>query len=148
VISTGKADWVREVTDEDGSLANYLSSTSSTLSNGSTRVSPASSVLTYPSSKSTSRIGILNGSHTSHDDDLHRVLILPDYKVVIGIPASRKGAQNLHNTALDPSIGRAGLAPNGTESEEEHYKTYPLPYACIILLCESLTLLFVSGYYY
>ena len=130
IISTGKADWVREVTEEDGSLAQLLSKVTS---DATDEPSPKSSGTSFPPSKPTTRVGIINSSHTSEDDDRHRVLILPDYKVVTHVPGDKDGAQELYRKAINPGVGRVGL---GSVAGEDTMLSYPLPYACVILLCE------------
>ncbi|KAG8829542.1 hypothetical protein FRC17_006426 [Serendipita sp. 399] len=125
VISTGASDWAREVTEENGSLAQLLSSVSS--SSSFPLITPPS----FPPSKPTTRLAILNGSHTSNEDETHRVLVLPDYKVVVGVASTRNDAKALYDYALAPSVGRIG----GNLGPESSLKTYPLPYTCVILLC-------------
>lgn len=129
VISTGKADWVREVTEEDGSLAYLLPKVSSDASVGS---SPKSLSTSYPSSKPTTRVGIINSSHTSEDDGKHRVLVFPDYKVVMHVSPDVNGAKELYQNAVSPNVGRTGA---GSVGENGNVSSYPLPYACVILLC-------------
>ena len=132
IISTGKADWVKEVTDENGSLAQLLCRATS-----DTTDEPSSSSGTYfPPSEPTTHIEILNSSHTSEDDGKHRVLILPDYKVVTHIPADEHSAQKLYQSSISPNVGRIGSRPSG---EDDTMFSYPLPYACVILLCEYTT---------
>lgn len=139
MISTGKADWAREVTEDEGSLATYLSTVINKppkssvepikpVSNGSSKSAPG----VFNATDAT-RISILNGSHTSSEDNTARVLVLPDYKVVVDVPVSKAGATAVWTTAIDPNLGRAGLS----EMEESGVKSYVLPYACVILLCES-----------
>jgi hypothetical protein len=77
------------------------------------------------------RLAILNGSIQSVADDCseHTVLVLPDYKFVVGVPPSLDGAAQLWADALDPAFGRLG-------SEQSVFKSWILPYSCVILLCE------------
>jgi hypothetical protein len=87
------------------------------------------------------RLGILNGSHTtlseSVDETLETVLIFPDYKVVADVPRSLDGAKRLWSSALDMS---------GQPTEETSFKTWVLPYSCVILLCAFLmSLNFFNG---
>lgn len=138
VISTGKADWVREVTDEESSLANYISQKSDDDQSASFSSAAATSI-SYPPSKPTTRLSILNGSHTSHDAEqgstnFHRVLVLPDYKAVKYVPQTRAGADDLFHTALSAKVGRTGGEQQG------QLRSYILPYTCVILLCEPLHL--------
>lgn len=141
VISTGKADWPREVTDESRSLANLLSYVSSSSS------VPNQEVTYYPPSKPSTRIAILNGSHKSHEDDSHRVIVLPDYKVVEHIPASKQGAESLYKRALDASLTRIGATTSQSSEEESSILSYPLPYACVIMICACLSEAFTTVFY-
>jgi hypothetical protein len=63
------------------------------------------------------------------------VIVLPDYKVVENIPASSKGADRLHKRALDASLTRLGAAIDPENEEDSQTLSYPLPYACVIMLC-------------
>jgi hypothetical protein len=85
----------------------------------------------YVSSHST-RIAILNGSHTTLSDDPadESVLIFPDYKIVTEVPSSLDGARTLWNSCISPSLGRAGLP-----MEQSFLRSWVLPYSCVILLC-------------
>lgn len=129
VISTGKADWVREVTDENGSLAHLLPRVVSAATVGS---SPKQPNTTYPPAEPTTRVDILNSSHRSEDDGNHRVLVFPDYKVVMHVSPNANGAQELYQNAVSPSVGRIGA---GSVTETGNVSSYPLRYACVILLC-------------
>ncbi|KAF8897308.1 Sucrase/ferredoxin-like-domain-containing protein [Infundibulicybe gibba] len=112
VISTGKSDWDREVTETKGSLAAYLQEvqnmapppmfTPSSPPTSGKSVRPIGGI--FRSSDST-KISILNGSHRALDDedDLDTVLVFPDYKVITEIPRSMDGAQSLWDNAVDPS---------------------------------------------
>lgn len=62
------------------------------------------------------------------------MLVFPDYKVVKDVDRSQEGAELLWRMALDPSLNRAGRSGGGDA------KSWPLPYACVILLCEYLFL--------
>lgn len=87
-------------------------------------------------------MGIINGSHKSQDDDKHRVLILPDYKVVDHVAADAGGARDLYQHAITPKVGRLGTR---TKGEEAGLFSYPLPYACVILLCELYGVLHIQA---
>lgn len=142
VISTGKIDWDREITETKGSLASYL------LQVQNQSPPPAERPLSPPHangkavrsisgvfrSTDSTKISILNGSHSSISDDigLDTVLVLPDYKVVADVSKSIEGAQDLWDSAVDPSIGRVGAF-----LEKSPLKTWVLPYSCVILLCKS-----------
>lgn len=64
------------------------------------------------------------------------MIVLPDYKVVENIPASKQGAASLHERALDASLTRLGAAIDQDSEEDSKILSYPLPYACVIMLCE------------
>jgi hypothetical protein len=141
VISTGKSDWDREVTEATGSLAAYLheiqSKTSSPATAKSTapeegeKVVPAISGI-FRTSDST-RISILNGSHDTFSDDcaLETVLVFPDYKVVMGVSPSVRGAEGLWKTHINPTLGRIGRV-----LDQDTLNTWIIPYSCVILLCK------------
>ncbi|KIJ37364.1 hypothetical protein M422DRAFT_33712 [Sphaerobolus stellatus SS14] len=150
VISTGKADWEREVTDEEGSLARYLLHTSkphTSKLHGHRRPSVSAhsthhahhkpgrrnDIVNVPgvfNSKDASRLSILNGSHhsLSMDEEKESVLVFPDFKLVKEVERSQAGAESLWCSSLEPSLNRAGKVECGVQS-------WPLPYACVILLC-------------
>lgn len=147
VISTGKSDWDKEVTNTSGSLAAYLSD--ATGGNGKKRSesdskskgdsAPADdasakkvSVKGVFNQTDSTRLGILNGSHRSLSDESTResVIVLPDYKFVTEVERSQDGAIALWNSTLAPQLGRAGSIREGSQ-----LKTWTLPYSCLILLC-------------
>lgn len=66
----------------------------------------------------------------SDDDDLETVLVFPDYTAVADVTRSREGAQKLWESAVDPDVGRGGV-----RHEASPFKTWVLPYSCVILLC-------------
>jgi hypothetical protein len=136
VISTGKSDWEKEVTAAQGTLAAFLLEAASKVprdrrddSDKESTVPQISGV--FKSSDST-RLAILNGSHDTVCDDctLESVIVFPDYKVVTGVPRSLEGGEDFWKHVLNPSLGRAG-------SEKSPFKTWVLPYSCVILLCAS-----------
>lgn len=140
VISTGKSDWEREVTEVKGSLASFLVQVQnhaaahvirpmSPKANGKA-VHPLSGV--FISTDST-RVSILNGNHVSLscEDDAETVIVLPDYKIVSEVSRTLEGAQLLWDNAVDPDVGRFGVCP-----EKSPLKTWVIPYSCVILLCE------------
>ncbi|PPQ77723.1 hypothetical protein CVT25_011158 [Psilocybe cyanescens] len=144
VISTGKSDWERDITDDKHSLAAAIGEVTSGLSPKSPKSpvspKPASSPLTkgvrpvnglFDTSDST-RTSVLNGSHRTvcHEDAHESVLVFPDFKVVTEVPRSVQGALELWESAVDPSIGR-----DGSYLEKSILKTWVLPYSCVILLC-------------
>ncbi|KAF9057363.1 Sucrase/ferredoxin-like-domain-containing protein [Panaeolus papilionaceus] len=145
VISTGKADWAKDITDDKDSLAALLLEVNSpppatSPKSPSTNSTPAStlpkgvkhSTGLFHTSDST-RTSVLNGSHKTicHEPDHESVLVFPDFKVVTEVRRSMQGAHDLWEGALEPSIGRAGV-----DLEKSILKTWVLPYACVILLCE------------
>ncbi|KAG8829543.1 hypothetical protein FRC17_006427, partial [Serendipita sp. 399] len=125
IISTGTADWVRHPTSEKGSLAQLIYSVSTS------SAPPSITAPSFPPRRPANGLAILNGSHACSEDETYRVLVLPDYKVVVGVASTRNDAKALYDYALAPSVGRTG----GTLGTEHSFRTYPLPYACVILLC-------------
>ncbi|KAI0774168.1 Sucrase/ferredoxin-like-domain-containing protein [Fomes fomentarius] len=159
VISTGKSDWVREVTDAKGTLAAHISSVdSSGVSNGGAKekekdkdkakknkasddkpangAPPSAHVAGVFDADPTKykKVTILNGSHRTVSDDHAKetVLVFPDYKVVTEIAASQPGAEELWNHALSPAVGLHAVPRDTTETS---VKSWFLPYSCVILLC-------------
>ncbi|KAF8528808.1 Sucrase/ferredoxin-like-domain-containing protein [Hysterangium stoloniferum] len=141
VISTGKADWAREVTEEEGSLAQYVLHTSKhhgqppLVANTPNSKPKRQRVVNAPgvfNSSDSSRLSILNGSHhtISCEDSKESVLVFPDFKVVKDVDRSQQGADQLWHSALDPALNRAGRHGSGGGA-----RSWPLPYACVILLC-------------
>jgi hypothetical protein len=134
VISTGKSDWANEVTEDKGTLAAFLSATNSSFDT-SKKHEPNSDPSTPGvfSHTDAGRLAILNGSHKSfsNDESQETVIVLPDFKVMSGVPPTLEGAEMLWKTALDPSLGRAGAM-----SGSDELKTWVLPYSCLILLCK------------
>jgi Sucrase/ferredoxin-like len=151
VISTGKSDWGRSVTDEKGSLASHISNIekASLLITGG-----ASTPWTAPSTPiaSTSHLlptavagifkdsenqtmSILNGSHDtlSKCNDNETVLVFPDYKVLTEVPRSLDGARELWRNSVSPSVSRLG-----SSSGAGTVKSWVIPYTCVILICERL----------
>ena len=72
------------------------------------------------------KVTILNGSHrtVSDDETKETVLVFPEYRAVTGVARSRDGAAAFWKSD-------AGAAP------ADGLRTWVLPYACVILLCES-----------
>ena len=145
VISSGKTDWIREVTDGKGTLAGYMWDV---VSSGGTSKdkekakskedkpangAPVQSVAGVFDSTKAKRVTIQNGSHrtVSDDHDKETVLVFPDYKVVTEVDVSKAGAEELWDCAVSPSVALRS-AP---ESKGATVKSWILPYACVILLC-------------
>lgn len=141
IISTGKSDWERDIEDNKNSLAAAMTgviSNAPPVQPGS--LSPGNGVVkeTQPSStglflaSDSSRTSVLNGSHKTlcHENDHETVLVFPDFKVVTEVRRSTQGAQELWDSAVNPSIGRSGAYLKKNE-----LKTWILPYSCVILLC-------------
>ncbi|KAF7968882.1 hypothetical protein HWV62_28908 [Athelia sp. TMB] len=138
VISTGKADWPREVTEASGTLAAYLSEAASAapapskeataLARHTAAQPKAKAVNGIFSAADSTRTAILNGSHhtLSHDPDHDTILVFPDYRVVTEVPQSLAGAKSFWKTAIDPAV---------EWDFDNTLKTWVLPYSCVILLC-------------
>ncbi|KAG6333507.1 hypothetical protein ID866_5583 [Astraeus odoratus] len=143
VISTGKSDWHREVTEADGTLAAFISKVDENLggkrdiprndTDGRASKALPPGLFTQDTSR---RLSILNGSHHAlspqHDpkSTVETVIVLPDYKIVTGVPRTRDGAETLWKTALDPTYGRTGAL-----ERSDTLQSWILPYTCLILLC-------------
>jgi len=63
-------------------------------------------------------------------DEHETVIVLPDYSVVVGVPATLDGAKELWRTALDSRLPRMGVT-----EERSSFQTWILPYSCVIMLC-------------
>ncbi|KAJ7228886.1 Sucrase/ferredoxin-like-domain-containing protein [Mycena pura] len=143
LISTGKSDWDREVTETIGSLAALVAQTHPpklpdplpdppppiAIDLDEKLIPPIPGVFT---SADSTRLSILNGSHktVAADDEHHTVLVFPDYTMVVDVPATLDGAKELWRTALDATLPRMGGTP-ATGS----FQTWILPYSCVIMLC-------------
>ncbi|KAJ7117385.1 Sucrase/ferredoxin-like-domain-containing protein [Mycena crocata] len=139
LISTGKSDWDREVTDTHGSLAALVSQTQPpkvpdaplpiSIDLNEKAVPPVPGVF---SSADHTRLSVLNGSHKSisADDEYETVLVLPDFTMIVGVPRTLDGAKELWRTALDSRLPRFGIT-EGTSN----FQTWILPYSCVIMLC-------------
>ncbi|GLB33574.1 putative sucrase/ferredoxin-like protein [Lyophyllum shimeji] len=140
VISTGKSDWDREVTETKGSLAHYLKDAQNGANPPIAEPTPpatpqAKAVRPAPGvfrSTESTKISILNGSHNTMSDDLDEetILIFPDYTMVADVPRTREGARGLWESAVDPDVDRGSAV-----LEKTPFKTWVLPYSCVILLC-------------
>jgi len=139
LISTGKSDWDRDITDTPGSLAALISQTqppkapdvpraSITIALDEKFIPPVPGVF---SAADSTRLSILNGSHKSVSaDEQETVLVLPDFTMVVGVPSTLDGAKELWRTALDWRLPRMGMT-----EETSSFQTWILPYSCVILLC-------------
>ena len=140
IISTGKSDWERDIENNKNSLAAAMTeviSNAPPVQPGS--LSPGNGAVkdTQPSTglflaSDSSRTSVLNGSHKTlcHGNDHETVLVFPDFKVVTEVRRSARGAQELWDSAVNPSIGRSGAYLKKTE-----LKSWIIPYSCVILLC-------------
>ncbi|KAI9466916.1 Sucrase/ferredoxin-like-domain-containing protein [Lactarius psammicola] len=140
VISTGKSDWKRSVTSEQGSLASYLAAIEGAAPVAPTGFStpgtlpgtPNSTTLHLPHAvagvfkdSETHAVSILNGSHDTLPSSF-----FPDYKVVVEVPRSLDGARDLWRNSVNPSVSR-----QGSSSGSSTVKSWVIPYACVILIC-------------
>ncbi|KAF8484862.1 Sucrase/ferredoxin-like-domain-containing protein [Russula ochroleuca] len=160
VISTGKSDWGRSVTDEKDSLASYISaiekaSAPLVISPGGTSApgtppgtpgtpvtptTPQQQLLLPPAvagifkDSENHAVAILNGSHDtlSKSNDHETVLVFPDYKVLTEVPRSLDGARELWRNSVNPSVPRLGYASTETGTS---VRSWVIPYTCVILIC-------------
>ncbi|KAH8105945.1 Sucrase/ferredoxin-like-domain-containing protein [Cristinia sonorae] len=132
VISTGKSDWPRKVTDESNSLASFVQPLLSSAAKPVLSPSDAKKIPGIHNPLHSNAITILNGSHKSiSDHPAHAtVLVLPDYKVVSDVEHSLQGAQELWRTAVDPVVPRRGNVLKGGK-----LRSWVLPYSCVIMIC-------------
>ncbi|EIW62061.1 uncharacterized protein TRAVEDRAFT_115405 [Trametes versicolor FP-101664 SS1] len=148
VISTGKSDWVREVTDAKGTLAAYvdeLSSSGRPPKDSHSPKKPKDRELAPPNGSAhvagifdssnlarNKRVTILNGSHrtVSADHDRDTVLVFPDYTAVTEVERSRAGAEHLWTHSVSPSV-ELHAAPK----PDKEVRSWIIPYSCVILLC-------------
>lgn len=130
MISTGKSDWEREVSDVKGTLAAYLEAISSSSSDGPTPTTNGTSTPGVFAQSASNKVSVQNGSHhtISDDSDQDTVLVFPDYKLVFDIDKSREGAEELWKNAVSPSVEAIVDAPDALS----------IPYSCVILLCECI----------
>jgi hypothetical protein len=119
------------VTDAQGSLAAYIAEVQSQ----SKPFTPPNKASMGPvrgvfAANNDFRVGILNGSHKtlSDDESIETILVFPDYKVVTEVPRSLDGAKDLWKNTLDSSRG---------STQDSTFKSWVLPYSCVILICES-----------
>ena len=136
VVSTGKSDWDREVTDTSGSLAKYLDAARGEYKpppkdKSAKDAAPADANGAHGPpglhrSTESSKVTILNGSHRSVSEDAARetVLVFPEYRVVTEVERTADGARKFWHSL------RTGA------QESEGLKTYVLPYSSVIMLCE------------
>lgn len=143
MISTGKTDWAREVTEVNGSLAASIndlfasSKSSLTKSVDATAGKLQHSVPGVFTQREGTRLVILNGSHTtiSEHHDRETVLIFPDYRVVFGVENTPKAAELLYEKVVSPSTTYIPTIPEESEAGELPFGILPIPYSCVILLC-------------
>ena len=145
MISTGKADWEREVTEVNGSLAALVHAMSSKSTAKPTDLAAKKLQHSVPgvfNQGEGARLSILNGSHTtiSEHHDRATVLIFPDYRIVFGVENTPKAAELLYEKAVSPSTTYIPTIPEEHEDGELPFGIVPIPYSCVILLCASLPL--------
>ncbi|CEQ38643.1 SPOSA6832_00083, partial [Sporobolomyces salmonicolor] len=152
LISTGKSDWEREVTDNDASLAGLVRKAYDDAASGSSGSSgsffgklasklagkgeeppkvPGVHGSLAQGTSTSSRLSILNSSFISHSHEGHKesVMVFPDFKVVHEVEEKREIAEELVKQYLSTEAGRTGAAEGGK------LRSWPLPYHAVILLC-------------
>jgi hypothetical protein len=142
VISTGKTDWEREVTEVNGSLATRVHDIFKSSNSSAKPADPVAGKLKHSvpgvfTQQEATRLSILNGSHTtiSEHHDRATVLIFPDYRVVFGVENTPKAAELLYEKAVSPSTTYIPTIPEEREDGELPFGVLPIPYSCVILLC-------------
>ncbi|TFY55357.1 hypothetical protein EVG20_g9350 [Dentipellis fragilis] len=162
VISTGRSDWARSITDEKGSLAAHLLTIETEAPNVPTPIispditapgTPESGLKELPEkppltpisgifkASAASTVSILNGSHNtvSSDYETESVLVFPDYKVVTEVSVSLEGAKELWENSVNPAVPRLGSLSTTTR-----VKSWIIPYSCVILICKPTPILRLS----
>ncbi|GAA5891739.1 hypothetical protein JCM8208_002868, partial [Rhodotorula glutinis] len=161
LVSTGKSDWIREVTDDADSIPGLVravfdeTSAAGTPSEKKGLLGKLGAMVlgddkkkdeeqegipgVHPSSAApradgvvSSKLSILSSSFISSSHEGHResVIVLPDYKVVHEVEASRAAVGELVKGYLRPEVGRAGAGEMCGS-----LRSWPLPYQCVVLLC-------------
>lgn len=84
------------------------------------------------------RLSILNGNHKTISEDPERatVLIFPEYRLAFGVNKDLGGAKLLYENAISPSVTYIPTIPDEKEDGELPFGILPIPYSCVILLCE------------
>lgn len=136
IISTGKSDWGKDVTEVEGSLAAHLFSAQTHLGTSYSPPLPRGDVSGLIRTGDNVRIPIFNGSHStiSEEEALHTVLLFPDFKAIIDVASTSEGGENLWRSYVDPAVGRIGALLEGSGQ-----KSYVLPYFCVIHICTLAT---------
>ncbi|BGO88472.1 hypothetical protein NBRC10512_003014 [Rhodotorula toruloides] len=158
LVSSGKSDWIREVTDDTDSIpglvklaydeatakpsAGLLGKVGGKLfksgkgeeaeeKGGLPGVHPSKAVAGADVAVS-SRLSILSSSFISNSHTHHHesVIVLPDYKVVHDVEPTRTAVDELVERYLRPEAGRVGL-----DASQSALRSWPLPYQAVILLC-------------
>lgn len=158
LISSGKSDWIREVTEgglpelvknaydasfSSKSSGSFLGKLAKKIKGGDSiecetpiqGIYPLSSSGTAtPTNTEPPRLSILSSSfHSSGNDDEESVIVLPDYKVVHHVSSSTDGAAALVTRHLDPAVGRTGAIDVLASSSP--LRSFPLPYSAVVLIC-------------
>ncbi|KAJ7166732.1 hypothetical protein C8R46DRAFT_996405 [Mycena filopes] len=136
-ISTGAKDWFPEITWSRQSLAAHITSViqPTALPPPSTTTPGLPKVPGIFTAAESTHISVLNAhiKSISHDaEEMHTVLIFPDFVMVAGVPATREGARALWRAALDPRVPRV---LGSVDSAEAGFSTWVLPYSCVLTFC-------------
>jgi hypothetical protein len=94
--------------------------------------------------QSSTRLSILNGNHTTISEHHERgtVLIFPEYRFAFGVENTPKAAELLYEKAISPSTTYIPTIPEEDEAGELPFGILPIPYSCVILLCELFLISF------
>ncbi|GAA6008085.1 hypothetical protein JCM10207_007023 [Rhodosporidiobolus poonsookiae] len=153
LVSTGKSDWPHNVCEDSKDIPGLVqnayeavekaerpglfSKLSSKIlggkadgADGPPGVFPSSAALP-PDAPPSSKLTILASSFisASHEGHKESVIVLPDFKIVQDVRATREDAENLVQQHLAPQLGRTGASDTGS------FKSWPLPYHAVVLLC-------------
>jgi (2Fe-2S) ferredoxin len=140
LISTGKSDWGKEVTEVSGTLAAHVAEVKSQAPAPDESATPAGKKDNPPGVHSyaeSTNVSILNASHKTISEvengngRLETVLVFPDYRILLDVPPTLDGAKTLWKETLDPALGDGHFL----ESTKRTFESWLLPYSCVICLC-------------
>ena len=163
VISTGKSDWAKDVTEDGDTLAGLIKSSweegnrnplteskEIELAEGEIRGVYRSALevdlldlgrlsLGNGDQVSTTegrRISILNGSFLSGSDARHSMMVFPDFTIIQEIPSTKEAAKRIVGEYMTER--RGGSMDQIGESGEGlmEVRSWALPYHCVVLICE------------
>jgi len=139
--TNGKADWIREVTEAEGSLASLVAqSYNSQVKESTNENAPKDGV--YPTStelsteKRLKKLTVLNGNNfSSHHESRSSMLVFPDYKVINHIDTTSEAVSSLTQNYLSNQVDRS----SATSSSSLPLESFPIPHRAVLLICSHKT---------